>query len=74
MTLYRCVQCAINDFLKVELLIEFAEWLYCNELPLQNAVDQLDWAIDILFNMTDTGDCNEEQNKSAPKTETVESK
>ena len=40
-----------NDFQKVDLLIEFCQWLYCNEFPVDDAIDQLEWAIDILLNM-----------------------
>eukprot|EP00057_Strongylocentrotus_purpuratus_P019582 XP_011674056.1 PREDICTED: cilia- and flagella-associated protein 46-like [Strongylocentrotus purpuratus] len=40
-----------SDWQKVEYLMEFAEWLYLNEFPLQDCMDQLEWAADILLNM-----------------------
>ena len=39
------------DWQKFDYLIEFGQWLYCNEFPLQDAMDQIEWAIDILLNM-----------------------
>lgn len=44
-------QSSQSDWLKVEYLLEFAEWLYCNELRLDDCRDQLEWAIDILMNI-----------------------
>ncbi|XP_064631435.1 cilia- and flagella-associated protein 46-like isoform X3 [Lineus longissimus] len=40
-----------NDWQKCDYLIEFGQWLYCNEFPLVEAMDQLEWAADILLNM-----------------------
>jgi len=40
-----------SDWLKVDYILELAEWLYCNEQPLQDAVDLVHWAIEILLNM-----------------------
>nr|XP_016847701.1 PREDICTED: cilia- and flagella-associated protein 46 [Anolis carolinensis] len=34
---------------KVDNLIDFAEWLYCKEFPLNEAIKHLDWAINILL-------------------------
>ena len=31
--------------------MEFAEWMYVNEFPLMDCLDQLEWAADILLNM-----------------------
>jgi hypothetical protein len=42
---------AAIDWVKVDYIQEFAEWLYCKEQPLQDAVDLLLWAIEILLNM-----------------------
>ncbi|CAH1785035.1 unnamed protein product [Owenia fusiformis] len=36
---------------KFDYLLEFGQWLYCNEFPLNDALDQLEWTIDILLNM-----------------------
>lgn len=44
-------QSSQSDWQKVEYLLEFAEWLYCNELRLDDCRDQLEWAIDILMNI-----------------------
>ncbi|XP_072177207.1 cilia- and flagella-associated protein 46-like [Diadema setosum] len=40
-----------TNWQKVEYLVEFAEWLYLNEFPLQDCQDQLEWAVDILLSM-----------------------
>lgn len=42
---------AESDWLKVDYILELAEWLYCNEQPVQDAVDLLHWAIEIILNM-----------------------
>ncbi|KAK7109057.1 hypothetical protein V1264_013170 [Littorina saxatilis] len=42
-----------NEFQKVEYLLEFGQWLYANEFPLQDVLDQVEWAVDILLNMHD---------------------
>ena len=42
---------AEGDWLKVDYILELAEWLYCNEQPVRDAVDLLHWAIEILLNM-----------------------
>ncbi|XP_075468672.1 cilia- and flagella-associated protein 46 isoform X5 [Ascaphus truei] len=40
-----------NDWQKVEYLMELAEWLYCNQFPVNDSLNQLDWAVDILLQM-----------------------
>ncbi|XP_022091640.1 cilia- and flagella-associated protein 46-like isoform X3 [Acanthaster planci] len=45
------LQASASDWQKVEYLMEFAEWLYINEFPLMDCLDQLEWAADILLNM-----------------------
>ncbi|KAL3864704.1 hypothetical protein ACJMK2_006363 [Sinanodonta woodiana] len=52
-----------SEWLKVELLIEFGQWLYVRDFPLQDAVDQLEWAIDIMLNMQ----AEEEEKREAEK-------
>ena len=37
----------------MEYLLEFGQWLYANEFPLQDVLDQVEWAVDILLNMQD---------------------
>ncbi|XP_063818084.1 cilia- and flagella-associated protein 46 isoform X2 [Pseudophryne corroboree] len=48
-----------NDWQKVEYLLELAEWLYCKQFPLDDAINQLDWAVDILLNMKLTNSTEE---------------
>ncbi|XP_071793797.1 cilia- and flagella-associated protein 46-like isoform X3 [Asterias amurensis] len=45
------LQSSASDWQKVEYLMEFSEWLYVNEFPTLDCVDQLEWAADILLNM-----------------------
>ncbi|XP_071946706.1 cilia- and flagella-associated protein 46-like [Antedon mediterranea] len=40
-----------NDWQKVEYLVGFGEWLYINEFGIQDCIDQVQWAADILLNM-----------------------
>ncbi|XP_051883705.1 cilia- and flagella-associated protein 46 [Pristis pectinata] len=40
-----------SNWQKIEELIEFGEWLYCNGFPVTDALCQLDWAVDILLSM-----------------------
>ena len=50
-----------NEWLKVELLIEFGQWLCVKDFPLEDAVDQLEWAIDIMLNMQVEADARKEE-------------
>lgn len=48
---YSCIlQSASNEWQKFDYLLEFGQWLYCSEFPLEDAMDQIQWAIDILLN------------------------
>ena len=49
-----------NEWLKIDLLIEFGQWLYSNEFPLQDAIDQIEWAVDIILNMKTESDAKKE--------------
>ncbi|XP_030058854.1 cilia- and flagella-associated protein 46 [Microcaecilia unicolor] len=40
-----------NEWQKAEYLMELAIWLYCNQFPINNALNLLDWAVDILLQM-----------------------
>ncbi|KAM9282040.1 cilia- and flagella-associated protein 46 [Cariama cristata] len=40
-----------NEWQKVDYLIEFAEWLYCNQFPLNDVIKPLDWVVDLLLHM-----------------------
>ncbi|KAM6346812.1 cilia- and flagella-associated protein 46 [Alca torda] len=51
-----CFQNAIialqeNEWQKVDYLMEFAEWLYCNQFPLNDVIKPLDWVVDLLLRM-----------------------
>ncbi|KAJ8317581.1 hypothetical protein KUTeg_005485 [Tegillarca granosa] len=52
-----------NEWLKVDYLIEFGQWLYCNEFPLQDAIDQIEWAVDIMLNMKTETELKKEATK-----------
>lgn len=41
-----------SDWQKVDYLMEFGEWLFVNEYPVEDALDQFLWASDILLNKT----------------------
>ncbi|XP_010580307.1 PREDICTED: tetratricopeptide repeat protein 40 [Haliaeetus leucocephalus] len=38
-----------NEWQKVDYLLEFAEWLYCKQFPLNDVIKPLDWAVDLLL-------------------------
>ncbi|KAM6306111.1 cilia- and flagella-associated protein 46 [Aegotheles albertisi] len=40
-----------NEWQKVDYLLEFAEWLYCNQFPLNDVIKPLNWVIDVLLHM-----------------------
>lgn len=44
----------------MDYLLEFGQWLYSNEFPLQDAIDQLEWAVDIMLNMKTETDLKKE--------------
>ncbi|NXG31392.1 CFA46 protein, partial [Dromaius novaehollandiae] len=55
---FNCFQNAIDalqkedsEWQKVDYLMEFAEWLYCNQFPLADVIKPLQWAVDILLHM-----------------------
>eukprot|EP00063_Salmo_salar_P080807 XP_014055642.1 PREDICTED: cilia- and flagella-associated protein 46 isoform X6 [Salmo salar] len=62
-----CYQNSITSLLsvksqwqKADFLLEFGEWLYCQNFPLADAQHQIQWAIDILLHMiTDQEESNE---------------
>ncbi|XP_077976409.1 cilia- and flagella-associated protein 46-like [Styela clava] len=41
----------VNLWKKVDYLSELSTWLYCSEYPLDDSVNILEWAVDILFSM-----------------------
>ncbi|XP_009995846.1 PREDICTED: tetratricopeptide repeat protein 40 [Chaetura pelagica] len=40
-----------NEWQKVDYLLEFAEWLYCNQFPLKDVIEPLNWVVDLLLHM-----------------------
>ncbi|XP_076434592.1 cilia- and flagella-associated protein 46-like isoform X2 [Babylonia areolata] len=61
-----------NEFQKVEYLMEFGQWLFTNEFPLQDVLDQVEWAVDILLNMQDEESLLKKEGKGS--TTSVDSK
>ncbi|KAJ8014503.1 hypothetical protein DPEC_G00040900 [Dallia pectoralis] len=64
-----CYQNAITSLLsvssqwqKVDYLLEFGEWLYCQNFPLVDAQNQINWAIDILL----SGNTEQDDTKEKP--------
>ena len=49
----------------MELLIEFGQWLCVKDFPMQDSIDQLEWAIDIMLNMQVEADAKKEEGKGA---------
>ncbi|XP_071380722.1 cilia- and flagella-associated protein 46 [Centroberyx affinis] len=71
-----CYQNSITSLLSAEtqwqkmgFLLEFGEWLYCQNFPKADAQHQIQWAIDILLHM-DTEQA-EEAGKPKPKGDTL---
>ncbi|XP_031244561.1 cilia- and flagella-associated protein 46 isoform X3 [Mastomys coucha] len=48
-----------NNWQKVDYIVEFSEWMYYKQFPLEDVVDYLDWAIEILLSMKPTEDSPE---------------
>ncbi|XP_069395061.1 cilia- and flagella-associated protein 46 isoform X1 [Paralichthys olivaceus] len=46
-----CLLSSETQWQKVNLLLEFGEWLYCHNFPKANAQHQVEWAIDILLHL-----------------------
>ncbi|XP_069720254.1 cilia- and flagella-associated protein 46 [Phaenicophaeus curvirostris] len=40
-----------NEWQKIDYLMEFAEWLHCNQFPLNDVIKPLDWVVDLLLHM-----------------------
>ncbi|XP_023564812.1 cilia- and flagella-associated protein 46 [Octodon degus] len=45
-----------SEWQKVDYIMEFSEWLYHKQFPLEDVVAQLTWAIEILLAMKPSGD------------------
>ncbi|KAM9285779.1 cilia- and flagella-associated protein 46 [Morus bassanus] len=53
-----------NEWQKVDYLMEFAEWLYCNQFPLNDVIKPLDWVVDILLHMKFPMQSSQEEEKN----------
>ncbi|XP_075613670.1 cilia- and flagella-associated protein 46 isoform X5 [Balearica regulorum gibbericeps] len=53
-----------NVWQQVDYLIEFAEWLYCNQFPLNDVNKPLDWVIDLLLHMKFSMQSSQEEENS----------
>ncbi|XP_008935152.1 PREDICTED: tetratricopeptide repeat protein 40, partial [Merops nubicus] len=69
-----CFQNAINlkeeenEWQKVDYLMEFAQWLYCNQFSLNDVIKPLDWVIDLLLHMKfSMQSLQEEEKNTVPK-------
>ncbi|XP_053927744.1 cilia- and flagella-associated protein 46 [Cuculus canorus] len=40
-----------NEWQKIDYLMEFAGWLYCNQFPLNDVIKLLDWVVNLLLRM-----------------------
>ncbi|XP_048465131.1 cilia- and flagella-associated protein 46 [Rhincodon typus] len=49
-----------SNWQKINQLIVFGEWLYCNGFPQSDAYCQLDWAVDLLLSMKPSLEIKEE--------------
>ncbi|KAJ7427262.1 hypothetical protein BTVI_01760 [Pitangus sulphuratus] len=54
-----------DELQSVEYLMEFAEWLYCNQFPLNDAIKPLHWAVDLLLRMKFPMQSSQEEEKMA---------
>ena len=45
-----------HSWQKVEYLLEFGEWLYCHQFPMQDALDQFQEAVHILSTTASGGE------------------
>ncbi|XP_035186668.1 cilia- and flagella-associated protein 46 isoform X3 [Oxyura jamaicensis] len=52
-----------NEWQKVDYLMEFAEWLYCNKFPLNDVIKPLDWAVGLLLRMKFSMQSSQEEEK-----------
>ncbi|XP_062436353.1 cilia- and flagella-associated protein 46 [Rhea pennata] len=53
-----------SEWQKVDYLMEFAEWLYCNQFPLTDVIKPLHWAVDILLHMKFSVQPSQEEEKN----------
>ncbi|PKU43211.1 tetratricopeptide repeat protein hypothetical protein [Limosa lapponica baueri] len=53
-----------NEWQKVDYLMEFAEWLYCNQFCLSDVIKPLDWVVDLLLRMKFSMQSSQEEEKN----------
>ncbi|XP_037255322.1 cilia- and flagella-associated protein 46 isoform X3 [Falco rusticolus] len=53
-----------NEWQKIDYLVEFAEWLYCNQFPLSDVIRSLDWVVDLLLHMKFPMQSSQEKEKN----------
>ncbi|XP_063261098.1 cilia- and flagella-associated protein 46 isoform X13 [Prinia subflava] len=57
-----------DEWQRVDYLMEFAECLYSNQFPLNDAIKPLEWAVDLLLHMKfPMESTQEEENNATPK-------
>ncbi|XP_064287730.1 cilia- and flagella-associated protein 46 isoform X2 [Passer domesticus] len=57
-----------DEWQRVDYLMEFAECLYCNQFPLNDAIKPLEWAVDLLLGMKfPMQSSQEEESNAIPK-------
>eukprot|EP00075_Anas_platyrhynchos_P026650 XP_027315903.1 cilia- and flagella-associated protein 46 isoform X2 [Anas platyrhynchos] len=56
-----------NEWQKVDYLMEFAEWLYCNQFPLNDVIKPLDWAVGLLLHMKFSMQSSQEEEEKSTK-------
>ncbi|XP_048865345.1 cilia- and flagella-associated protein 46 isoform X2 [Brienomyrus brachyistius] len=61
----KSLQSADSRWLKTEYLLEFGEWLYCSHFPLNDAVNQIQLAIDLLLNLKADKETSHDVNEGA---------
>lgn len=52
-----------NNWQKVDYIVEFCEWMYYKQFPLEDVFDHLEWAIEILLSIKTTEDSLESESK-----------
>ncbi|KAM6130315.1 cilia- and flagella-associated protein 46 [Phoenicopterus ruber ruber] len=53
-----------NEWQKVDYLMEFAQWLYCNQFPLNDVIKPLDWVVDLLLHMNFSMQSSQEEGRN----------
>ena len=65
--MYYCMpftQCPVHLWQKVDYIMEFSEWLYQHQFPVEDALGQLQWALTLLLTLGGEGRGEEEGDDS----------